>query len=93
MPLKLNVTCPEQNNYNYNCTEQWLLSLFLDNANLSWIETSCPSCSTPICKKIHGNKHVILNTNMTFNSKLFDGNPIVDLSTCYPEVLVKHGSP
>ena len=77
MPLKLNATCPEQNEH--NCTEQLPLSLFLENADFSWMETvRCPSCSTLICKKIPGNKHVMLNTNITFNSKYFDGNPIVD---------------
>ena len=59
LPLKLNATCPEQ--HKYNCTEQWPLSLFLYNADFSWMETiQCPSCSTLICKKILGNKHVML---------------------------------
>ena len=95
LPLNLISTCPEQK---YKCTIHLSLSRLLDGGRVfDRSETvQCPSCSTLLCKEISGdrqNKNVMLNTNYIFNSKNLYGNLIVDLSTCYPEVLVKHASP
>ena len=95
LPLNLIATCPEQK---YKCTSQLSLSRILDGGRVFHRSDTirCPSCSTLLCKEIPGdrrNKNVMLNTNYIFNSKSFYGNPIVDLSTCYPEVLVKYASP